>query len=440
MKLESNNNQRTVNHLAKQSVKGNRMRNFFILFTIALSVSLITFMALFTMGVRKSYERKVEHMQHVIYYYVTKEQLRNLAKDEQVSCVAKMKTGPSIEVEDYILSFQYMEESRKELEMLKLSEGKMPQKEDEIAVPKSYLKRIGKLEKLGTKLSFTFLDGTTETFTVTGFLKEQGKSKVYSVVLSEQYAENGSQLSQVPYTALVRIHNAKQYDQTGFLNEIRDLASKYGIERKQVNENNAFLNTLSGDSNALQQTVMVIVIGIGILFVSVLVIYSVFYLSVIGRIRQFGQLSTIGMTRKQIRKMIRREGILLSMRGIPIGLLLGAAAAYLAQRDGWDWKNTIVTAIGVTIADLITVLISIRKPAKLASAISPIEAAKYSGETEKQGKKETKKLYRKLSPIRLAKLNSERNRKKINVDDDFTRSGRYFVYVGSHVYRGNQSG
>ncbi len=339
-------------------------------------------------------------------------QLRNLAKDEQVSCVAKMKTGPSIEVEDYILSFQYMEESRKELEMLKLSEGKMPQKEDEIAVPKSYLKRIGKLEKLGTKLSFTFLDGTTETFTVTGFLKEQGKSKVYSVVLSEQYAENGSQLSQVPYTALVRIHNAKQYDQTGFLNEIRDLASKYGIERKQVNENNAFLNTLSGDSNALQQTVMVIVIGIGILFVSVLVIYSVFYLSVIGRIRQFGQLSTIGMTRKQIRKMIRREGILLSMRGIPIGLLLGAAAAYLAQRDGWDWKNTIVTAIGVTIADLITVLISIRKPAKLASAISPIEAAKYSGETEKQGKKETKKLYRKLSPIRLAKLNSERNRKK----------------------------
>lgn len=256
-------------------------------------------------------------------------QLRNLAKDEQVSCVAKMKTGPSIEVEDYILSFQYMEESRKELEMLKLSEGKMPQKEDEIAVPKSYLKRIGKLEKLGTKLSFTFLDGTTETFTVTGFLKEQGKSKVYSVVLSEQYAENGSQLSQVSYTALVRIHNAKQYDQTGFLNEIRDLASKYGIERKQVNENNAFLNTLSGDSNALQQTVMVIVIGIGILFVSVLVIYSVFYLSVIGRIRQFGQLSTIGMTRKQIRKMIRREGILLSMRGIPIGLLLGA------QRRTW---------------------------------------------------------------------------------------------------------
>ncbi len=438
MKLESNNNQRIVNHLAKQSVKGNRMRNFFILFTIALSVSLITFMTLFTMGVRKSYERKVEHMQHVIYYDVTKEQLGNLAKDEQVSCVAKMKTGPSIEVEDYILSFQYMEESRKELEMLKLSEGKMPQKEDEIAVPKSYLKRIGKPEKLGTKLSFTFLDGTTETFTVTGFLKEQGKSKVYSVVLSEQYAENGSQLSQVPYTALVRIHNAKQYDQTGFLNEIRDLASKYGIERKQVNENNAFLKTLSGDPNALQQTVMVIVIGIGILFVSVLVIYSVFYLSVIGRIRQFGQLSTIGMTRKQIRKMIRREGILLSMRGIPIGLLLGAAAAYLAQRDGWDWKNTIVTVIGVTIADLITVLISIRKPAKLASAISPIEAAKYSGETEKQGKKETKKLYRKLSPIRLAKLNSERNRKKSMLTMISLGVGGYFVYVGSHVYRGNQ--
>ncbi|MFR2835445.1 MAG: hypothetical protein ACLTCI_00335 [[Clostridium] nexile] len=119
-------------------------------------MSLITFMALFTMGVRKSYERKVEHMQHVIYYDVTKEQLGNLAKDEQVSCVAKMKTGPSIEVEDYILSFQYMEESRKELEMLKLSEGKMPQKEDEIAVPKSYLKRIGKPESLERSFLYFF--------------------------------------------------------------------------------------------------------------------------------------------------------------------------------------------------------------------------------------------------------------------------------------------
>ena len=57
-----------------------------------------------------------------------------------------------------------------------------------------------------------------------------------------------------------------------------------------------------------------------------------------------------------------------------------------------------MTAIGVTIADLITVLISIRKPAKLASAISPIEAAKYSGETEKQGKKETKKTLQKAKP------------------------------------------
>ncbi|MFR2835447.1 MAG: hypothetical protein ACLTCI_00345 [[Clostridium] nexile] len=55
-------------------------------------------------------------------------------------------------------------------------------------------------------------------------------------------------------------------------------------------------------------------------------------------------------------------------------------------------KNTIVTAIGVTIADLITVLISIRKPAKLASAISPIEAAKYSGETENREKGDEKTL------------------------------------------------
>ena len=86
------------------------------------------------------------------------------------------------------------------------------------------------------------------------------------------------------------------------------------------------------------------------------------------------------------------------MRGIPIGLLLGAAAAYLAQRDGWDWKNTIVTAIGVTIADLITVLISIRKPAKVCVCDLSNRGGKIFWGDRKSGKKGDEKTLQKAKP------------------------------------------
>lgn len=412
MLLERNNNQKIISRLAVKSLKGNKRRNFFTIFTIALSVSLLTFMAMFVSGVKTAEIRQVAKMQHVIYYNTSKEQLKQLAADERIEQVAKGKTGPSMEVEDYMLNFSYTEESTKNLEMLHITEGTVPQKETEIAVQKEYLKKIGKPEKLGTKLTFTFLDGTSETFEVVGFIPKYDDSKIYSIAMSEAYAEQGNQLKEVPYMAIVRLQDARSYSKPEFLDEIRTIASEYGIAREDVNENNYFTDTLSGDAIQAQQTLMATGVGIGILFVSVLVIYSVFYLSVIGRIRQFGQFVTIGMTKKQIRRMIRREGLLLSLRGIPIGLFVGIFAGYLVKRDGWDLKNTILIAIAISIVDVITVLLSIQKPAKIASAISPIEAAKFSGYTDKKAKKETKQLYRKMTPFSLAKMSSDRNRKK----------------------------
>lgn len=164
--------------------------------------------------------------------------------------------------------------------------------------------------------------------------------------------------------------------------------------------------------------------GIGLLFVSVLVVYSVFYLSVVGRIRQFGQLRTIGMTKRQIRRMVRTEGLILSAAGVPAGLLIGGTAAYFIRPGGWSWTHTLVTGAAVIAAEMITVLISVRRPAKTASSVSPVEAAKYSGydvcAEKKRGKKRagratekhTKKLARKITPVSLAMMSSARNRKR----------------------------
>ena len=71
------------------------------------------------------------------------------------------------------------------------------------------------------------------------------------------------------------------------------IASDAGIEREYVNPSKAYLDSLTIDS---QQILLCVLVGGVILLACVLVIYGVFYLSVIGRIHQFGQLRTIGIS------------------------------------------------------------------------------------------------------------------------------------------------
>lgn len=417
MGLRSNNNNEVVNHLAVSSIKNSRMRNVFIVFTIALSVCLLMVMSLYTIGFEESQKRQVANMQHVSYEQVTEEQIEALAKDDRVEMLKLDKLGQGIEVDNKMIRpIWYGNNAIKgdgsEVSFMTISEGKTPEAVNEIAVSKGYCVSMGIVAEPGTEVSISFLDGSTEKFIISGILEMTEKTKVYPILFSESYAKEGTQLKDIRYDALVRIHNAEEMSQNEFLIEIRDIATKSGVERKQVNENNYFQDTLSGGDRQTQQIVVIIVLSIGILFVSILVIYSVFYLSIIGRIRQFGQLRTIGMTKKQIKRMITREGLLLSTMGIPIGLLVGGAIGYVLQKNGWDWKNTFIITGIVIIADIITVLISIHKPARIASTISPIEAAKYTGYYDKKGKLTTKQLQRELTPLSLAKMSVARNRKK----------------------------
>lgn len=423
MKLDSNNNMKVINHLAINSIKGNKMRNFFIIFAIVLSVSLLMVMSLFNVGLKTSKQRAVSNVQHVIYHKVTEEQIAALIAEVQVDYLTLNKRGRGIEIGNKMIQPVYYETTPSKdgpvkITTMSISDGTAPDKVNEVAVTKDYLKEIEAWDGIetdkgiGTEIYLTFLDGITEKFIVSGILEMSSKSNVYPIIFSKEYAIHGSQLKEVAYDAIVRIDGATQMTQSEFLEIIRGIGAKCFIERKNINENNYFVDTLPGGTRETQEILVIVGISMGVLFVSILVIYSVFYLSVIGRIRQFGQLRTVGMTKKQIKKMIIREGLLLSAIGIPIGLVIGGIIGYFIQRTGWDLRNTLVIAGVVIVADIITVLISIQKPAKIASTISPIEAAKFSGYQEMNGKSETKKLHRKITPFHLATMSATRNRKK----------------------------
>ena len=434
-RIAANNNGRCIRELAVRSVKSSRMRNVFIVLTIVLSVSLLMVMALFYAGMHTATKRQVEGMQHVIYNGLSEEQLTAMAgADTDSTYVLGIKQGQGVEIDGTMVSpVAYEDAPLKDedvhLKTVELTEGEMTESADEAVLADAYCRQAGVEAKPGEQVSVAWLDGTTETYTISGIYHAEEHQPYYNVILSETYAREGSQLKDIPWQAVVCLADAEKMTQDEFENVADTFGEKFGVARRNVNLNGTFQRSLPGGEQQMQEMLTIAGVGIGILLVSVLVIYSVFYLSVVGRIRQFGQLRTIGMTRKQIRKMVRTEGMLLSVRGIPIGLVIGGAVSYFIRPDGWSWINILAISAVVTAADLVTVLLSIRRPAKIAASISPVEAVKYTGyepgglkknkagscgegAKDRRNEQSRRKKVRRITPSGLAFMSTSRNKKK----------------------------
>ena len=294
-----NNNSKIVRKIAFRSLKAGKMRNIFVMITIAMTAALISGLAGFSAGKEKEEERQLASMQHVIYANITDEQIQSLKNDERMEEMVIYKLGNSFETDGYALNAGYFQNNagRIKTSATEITKGHYPKKINEIVVDKAYMECLGKEAEIGAEIAVTWLDGTTENYVVSGYTDYKTTVKNFTVLFSEEYAQNGSQLKNVPCSAAVRICSAEDMGREEFLSEIRNIGEQYGIERYNINENNWFVNSKSRTSAEL---FTVVGISAVILLISILVIYSIFYISITGRIREFGQLRTIGIDRKSV--------------------------------------------------------------------------------------------------------------------------------------------
>ena len=148
-----------------------------------------------------------------------------------------------------------------------------------------------------------------------------------------------------------------------------------------------------------------------------------FRISVTSDIRFYGLLKTIGTTGRQIKRLLRRQAYLLSLIGIPIGLVLGffigtrLVPIIMAQLS---YTVTHVSAsplifIGASLFSLVTVRISCAKPGRIAARVSPIEAVRYT-ESSGAGKKAKKRVRRAgLGTMALHNLGRSKSRTVLTV-------------------------
>lgn len=150
-----------------------------------------------------------------------------------------------------------------------------------------------------------------------------------------------------------------------------------------------------------------------IIFTGYLIIYNVFQISVTNDIRFYGLLKTIGTTGRQIKHIIRQQALLLSLIGIPVGLLLGFIIGNKLTpviMSNLNYKSAFVSFnplifIGAALFSLLTVFLSCARPGKMAAKVSPVEAVRYTeggGNAQRAGKRE--KVRRAQSGASLTKM------------------------------------
>lgn len=399
-----------ISTMSKSSLKTSRLRNIFVMITIILASSLLTVILMFGMGQNEKTKRDLSHAQQVGYYNLNEEQVEKLKNDERIAYQIEVKTGTVSEMDEFSVIPYYVSELSDQIRIAELESGNLPQKENEIAVQKNMLEKLNVTPEIGSEVTLEFYDGNVEKFVVSGIIKGEGTNQ-FAVFFSRDYAINGSQLKDSPFEVYAKLYGATEMNEEDCKECMYLIGSDAGIERKFVSPSKAFLDTLSINS---QQVLTYGVVGAVILLACVLVIYGVFYLSVIGRIHQFGQLRTIGMTKKQMKKFVSKEGRLLFLKSAPIGILIGIIVGYFILPEGFSVINTLIIVACVFVVIYIITMISITKPAKIASNVSPIEALRYTPQDTMKSKS-NKKVCRNLSPIGLGIMNFAKNKKKATI-------------------------
>lgn len=437
-------NKRCIRTLSFKQFRAAKTRNLIAVFAIALTTLLFT--SLFTIalsindGFQQSNFRQCGGWSHGTFKYLTEEQFEELKEDPLIKQwgLRRFVGMPSeVPFNKSHVEVGYSDAVQAHWMYCDPIVGSLPKEgTNEAATDTRVLELLGIEPELGAEFTMTFdVDGkqTTQTFTLCGWWEYDEAIVANHVLIPLSRAE-------AIYQETGLVPGQAKDGMTGTWNLDVMFQNAWNIEKnmQQVLSNHGYQDEsrMDGDNyvatgvnwgystsqladNIDPMTVLTIAaVLLLIIFTGYLIIYNVFQISVANDIRFYGLLKTIGTTPRQLMQMIRQQAIILSLMGIPLGLvggwLAGAALTpiIIAQLDGIVNMVSVRPLIFVVSAlfALFTVLISCRRPGKMAAKVSPVEAVRY---TEGMNvKRKTRKSTGTVSLLSMAKANLGRSRGK----------------------------
>ncbi len=424
-------NRKCIRKLSYKTMMASKKRN--IIAIIAIALTTLMFTALFTVAfsLNTSYQnylfRQLGGYAHGCFKEVNEEDIKKIMGHRMIKEIgARTIIGL---VDEAPFNKEGAEVSFMDANCSKWSyalpiEGNMPVKEDEISMDRRALELLGAEGKIGEKITLTYklygLSGEgpeiTDTFILAGILEYDALIPVHYINVSKEYVDEKqiltieSGIDDFQTDLNVMLSNSLNIEE-----KLESVCYDLGMDDTKIGVSWAY--TGSNLSLEAGEVVAIVAFLILVIFTGYLVIYNIFQISVTGDIRFYGLLKTIGVTPKQLKRIIRNQALMLCVPGIPMGFLAGYGVGAIILPivmestlfGGSVSKLSTSPAIffAAVIFSLVTVLISCNRPGKIAAKISPVEASKFTDTVKKTTKKS-----RSINSFKMALSNLGRNRKK----------------------------
>lgn len=423
-----------------QSLKKNKMRTIVTIIGIMLSTALIC--AVFT-----SFSSAIAFTRKEMIYYsgdwhatakdLTEDKYNLIMNSDEVDEAAQVQYHgyAKFDNKEYGNDYLYvigMGEGLAELTAVRAVSGRLPENPTELVIPSNFSESTGSEYKVGDKITLELgtrmcegriLGQDDEQYITSDEADEQTpvyeelvvkETRTYTIVgkyesdtMRGTYWAPGCNVLTAADTDFV----PGDYGMSVYfrMKNPRDIFDFTEENKLNCSRNDDLLMTYGATQHegvfALIGSILAIIIGL-IMFGAVALIYNAFAISVSERTKQFGLLSSIGATKKQLRRSVLFEAFAVSVIGIPLGILLGIAGigvtlnligdkfASLTNFEGATEMSMelVVTPLAIICAvavALVTVLISAYVPSKRASKVSAVEAIRQSNDV-KAGKKHIK--------------------------------------------------
>lgn len=438
-------NGKCIRRFSRKAMQASKTRN--IIAVIAIILTTVLFTAIFTIGMSliKSFEqqnfRQVGGDSHGIFKDLEKEQVNKLRQHSLIResglrwILGMPEKAPFLKSH---VEVSYTEPGLAKHMFCVPKEGRLPKEGTmEAATDTRVLKLLGVEPKIGETFTLTYTLGfgtshpeeITQTFTLSGWWDYDNASIASHVLITKSCAEE----ILAGYERQEKTDLTGQYDLYVMFSNSRNIEGKLlkilsdsGYQNEDSSKDNYIaLGVNWGYMSAQYSNKVDFTTFFGLaaaLFLIILsgylIIYNIFRISVSRDIRFYGLIKTIGMTGKQIRRVIRQQVWVLSGIGIPIGLIIGwMCGAILTPKvmAVMSYKTASLSVnpaifIGAALFSLITVSLSSRKPAKIAGAVSPVEAVRYTESSA--NRKREKKREKGAKPVQMAMANLGRSKSK----------------------------
>ncbi len=412
-----------INKIAVSNLKSAKLRSILTIITIALTTCLLASVGIITLNMIDHFKAsaiKTAGNSHGFYRRLDESKVNKVKNHREIESVGinSSELGKNtIGKTDF--SMFYIDDKGCEMANQEVENGKLPQLQNEIALDKEFIEEVGSKAKVGNKVILEFNDTkgnlVEKEFVISGIIERTEGNVVNNRslgIVSKSFIEDNDYYT--VYKASIRVKGEERLSGNEIEGKVNQIAKDLKLSKnpEDIKMNDLYLMSKKPDPTIIMGAVAITLI---IILSALIVIYNIFYISVISKTQELGKLKAIGATKKQIKRIILKEGLILSTVAIPIGIILGYVISgiilkTLMHNIEIEVKSALIVIIFATIFTIITVYLALLKPMKIASKISPVEAMKYNGSFN--SKKKTRKGYLEVDIKKLTYSNLFRNKKR----------------------------